>query len=38
MFIGEFNHNIDDKGRMSIPSRFREGLLKDWMTVCLSSR
>lgn len=26
MFIGEFNHNIDDKGRMSIPSRFREGL------------
>lgn len=26
MFFGEFNHNIDDKGRMSIPSRFREGL------------
>ncbi len=26
MFIGEFNHNIDDKGRMSIPSRFRDEL------------
>lgn len=26
MFFGEYNHNIDDKGRMSIPSRFREGL------------
>ena len=26
MFIGEFNHNIDDKGRMSIPSHFREEL------------
>lgn len=23
MFLGEFNHNVDDKGRMSIPSRFR---------------
>ncbi len=26
MFIGEFNHNIEDKGRMSIPSRFRDEL------------
>ena len=26
MFFGEFNHNIDDKGRMSIPARFREDL------------
>lgn len=26
MFFGEYNHNIDDKGRMSIPSRFREEL------------
>lgn len=26
MFFGEYSHNIDDKGRMSIPSRFRDGL------------
>lgn len=23
MFIGEFNHNLDDKGRIIIPSKFR---------------
>lgn len=26
MFLGEFSHNIDDKGRMSIPSKFRDDL------------
>jgi len=26
MFMGEFQHSIDTKGRLIIPSRFREGL------------
>lgn len=26
MFFGEFNHSMDDKGRMSMPARFRDGL------------
>lgn len=26
MFIGEFNHSMDPKGRVSIPSKFREEL------------
>lgn len=26
MFLGQFEHTIDDKGRMTIPSRFREQL------------
>ena len=26
MFLGEFEHNMDDKGRLAIPSRFREEL------------
>lgn len=26
MFLGEYAHALDDKGRLTIPSRFREGL------------
>jgi MraZ protein len=26
MFIGEFTHNVDDKGRVTIPARYREEL------------
>lgn len=29
MFSGRFDHSIDDKGRVSIPSRFRDALLRD---------
>ena len=28
MFIGEYSHNIDDKGRMAIPVKFRRELSK----------
>lgn len=26
MLMGEYNHNIDDKGRLTIPSKFRDDL------------
>ncbi len=26
MFIGEFSHNIDEKGRLAIPTKFKEKL------------
>lgn len=26
MFIGEYQHNIDNKGRLTMPSKFRDGL------------
>jgi MraZ protein len=28
MFIGEYRHNLDDKGRLAIPAKFRAGLKK----------
>lgn len=29
MFYGEYHHQLDDKGRLRIPPRFRDGLGKD---------
>lgn len=26
MLLGEFNHNLDDKGRVSVPAKFRDDL------------
>ena len=31
MFMGEYHHNVDDKGRIVIPSKFREGLGLDFV-------
>lgn len=28
MFIGEYSHNLDDKGRMAVPKKFRPDLVK----------
>ncbi len=30
MFRGKFNHNIDDKGRLNFPARFREVLAENF--------
>lgn len=31
MFIGEFHHSIDEKGRIIIPSKLRDGLNNDFI-------
>ncbi len=31
MFLGEYHHNIDDKGRLIIPSKFRDELGTDFI-------
>lgn len=30
-FFGEYQHSLDDKGRLTIPSRFREALGQDFV-------
>lgn len=31
MFMGQYSHNIDDKGRLIMPSKFREQLGKEFV-------
>lgn len=31
MFMGEYNHTIDDKGRIIMPSKFRDGLSNEFV-------
>ena len=31
MFVGEFSHNIDSKGRIIMPAKFREQLGEQFM-------
>lgn len=32
MFIGEYSHNLDDKGRLALPAKFRASLKKAVVT------
>ncbi|MBX6394730.1 MAG: division/cell wall cluster transcriptional repressor MraZ [Alicyclobacillaceae bacterium] len=31
MFIGEFTHSLDEKGRLILPAKFREGLGREFI-------
>ena len=33
MFMGEYNHSIDAKGRMIVPAKFREQLGNEFVAV-----
>jgi MraZ protein len=35
MFLGQYHHSVDNKGRLTIPSRFRDYLLSDGAYVTL---
>lgn len=41
MFTGEYRHSVDDKGRLSVPSKFRAQLdaglvVSRWLDACLA--
>ena len=41
MFIGEYRHTVDEKGRIALPARFRAQLTADvvvarWLDACLA--
>ena len=35
MFSGEYQHSVDAKGRVIIPSKFRDGLGESFLTTLL---
>ena len=37
MFMGEYSHSLDGKGRLIIPSKFRPTMLRNRDSWCVSS-